>query len=297
MSESTRGPSEHGEEPIEPLRLSTGTGPSIEKSPEDAPHLDPYFAERQQAGRRATARAHLALNAYKILKVSLIAGAALAFAGYQGVKLYIRETAPAIGPSSAPAASSAPIASTPIVIVVPDPVPPVIVVPVPSGSAPAGERVPKATTTTQIGRVPVVDLGTQDTRTLEESLRTQRAAAAAEHRTLLVMLVRYDNAEHLDVERAMADPRMQEALADARIVRADARFYRKELAELGFPTVIVPTLCLVGPDLVPRDAIDGREWDDDTPANMAPVFSAFLHGTYKKRRHPWTPPPSRGVQL
>jgi len=153
--------------------------------------------------------------------------------------------------------------------------------------------VPKTTTTKQIGRVPVVDLGTQDTHTLEESLRAERAAAAGEHRTLLVMLVRYDFAQHLEIEAALADPRVQEALGEVRIVRADERFHDKELTALGFPSKIAPTLCLLGPDLRPRDVIDGREWDDDTAENIAPVIGAFLRGTYKKRRQPWTPPPAR----
>jgi hypothetical protein len=42
------------------------------------------------------------------------------------------------------------------------------------------------------------------------------------------------------------------------------------------------------------DSISGDEWDENTPANEAPVLGAFAKGTLKKRRHP---SPASGTAL
>ncbi len=54
---------------------------------------------------------------------------------------------------------------------------------------------------------------------------------------------------------------------------------------------------MLGPDLRPRDGIDGGEWDADVPENMAPVLGAFVQGTLTKRRTPWQALPSAGMRL
>lgn len=296
VSDSVRGPSEtESEEPVDPLRLSTGRLSSRDERPDDdAPVIDPFAAARAEEMANAKARAS---RAKAIGIAAILALLALGIGALAVSKLSSRSAADEGERATTAPSEAAPIASAPILVVPPDPTPRAIPTPPARGSARAGERVPKTTTTSRIGRIPVIDLGTQETQTLEESLRAQRASAAAESKTVLVMIVRYDFAEQPVLDAAMADPRVQEALADVRIVRVDGRFFAKELAALGFPLQIAPTLCLIGPDLVPRDAIDGREWDDDTPDNIAPVLGAFVRGTYKKRRHAWTPPQSRGVEL
>lgn len=81
---------------------------------------------------------------------------------------------------------------------------------------------------------------------------------------------------------------MQAALGPARLVRVDTYELRPEIEELGAWTQWTPGFFLLGPDLSARDGIDGGEWDDDTPENVAPVLSAFMKGKlpHEKRRQP-----------
>ena len=295
MSPSGHGAPEPGAEPagVDPVRLATSRGATREeRGAEDAPHLEPFLVAK--APKKARKRAIWWWIALGVIGAAFVAsvvwipyawraderdhpssGDGAAESGSQAAPVGLAPSGAASEVASSAASGN----------------------PSPSGSARAGERVPKTTSQSLVGRIPVVDLGRQETRTLEESLRAERASAAAEHRTLVVMIVRYDFAEHLVHEAMLSDPRMQEALGDVRIVRIDGRYYDKELTALGFKAKVVPTLCLLGPDLRPRDVIDGREWDEDSVENIAPIVSAFVRGTYKKRRHPWTPLPSRGEQL
>ena len=63
------------------------------------------------------------------------------------------------------------------------------------------------------------------------------------------------------------------------------------------PIKAIPGFFLLSPDLSPKDAINGGEWDDDIPPNIAPVLGAFMRGKYAKRREGWHASPSSGIRL
>jgi hypothetical protein len=169
--------------------------------------------------------------------------------------------------------------------------------PAPGTSSAAADSVPRQTKVAQVGKIEVVDLGVDSQRSLKDLLSEQRTAAKAAGQTLLLMTTRYGTPLFNDVDRSLPDPLLQQALASVRLVRADVRFFEVELDDMGVPTDSFPWFVLLGPDLVPRDGINGGEWGDDVPANIAPVLGPFVRGTYRQRRETWKPPPSKGVQL
>lgn len=170
--------------------------------------------------------------------------------------------------------------------------------PVPSGAPSAApDGVPRQTKVAQVGKIEVVDLGVDSQRSLKDLLSEQRTAAKAAGQTLLLQTTRYGSTLFHDVDRSLPDPLMQQALGGVRLVRVDVRYFEVELDEMGVPTDSYPWFVLLGPDLVPRDGINGGEWGDDVPANIAPVLGPFVRGTYRQRREMWKPPPSKGVQL
>ena len=78
---------------------------------------------------------------------------------------------------------------------------------------------------------------------------------------------------------------------------ADLLAFHEELESLRVPCDRFPGFFLLGPDLGPRDGIDGGEWDDDVARNIAPVLGAFVRGTYATRREGWKPLPGTGERL
>jgi len=182
--------------------------------------------------------------------------------------------------SSAPSAAAAPTATAPAI---PKP-----------GST---DVLPRKTQVARVGKIAIVDIGIEGRKSLAEELAEQRALAQAEKQTLLLMTTRFGTQGFRDVDAALSDPLLQTALANVRLVRADVVFFESELTELGVPTDGIPWFALLGPDLTPRDGIDGGEWDDDIPRNIAPVLDAFVHGSYKTRRQTWKPPKGKGVAL
>ena len=162
--------------------------------------------------------------------------------------------------------------------------------------APPSLRVPQATTTIERDAVIVIDVGV-GARSLADELAKQRAAAQEAHQTMLVMTTLADCGPCASVFDALPDPRMQAALARVRLVRVYADVFREDLDSLEIPSVNFPGFFVLGPDLRPRDGIDGGEWDDDVPANIAPVLQGFLRGTLTKRRTPWQALPGSGMRL
>lgn len=262
------------------------------EGPESAPVIeDPYLkAERERTAQRDRERGSRGLlRALQVLVVVpiLLGSIALIYREYRKL-----DPLPPAGAAQEPSSAAPP----------PEPSPgasQTSASPSASGSAAQGplRSAPRETRVTRAGRIPVIDLGTEDQRALEDSLRAERAAAQAEGRVLLVMTVQYKLPQFRDLDAALFDPLLQEALSDVRLVRVDATHFDAELNALGVPTHGVPWIVLLGADLVPRDGIDGGEWDEDVARNIAPVLGAFAHGTLKKRRHAWTPPRSKGVQL
>ncbi|HLV19771.1 MAG TPA: DUF4190 domain-containing protein [Polyangiaceae bacterium] len=175
---------------------------------------------------------------------------------------------------------------------------------VPKAHAPGAERsaVPHAgsevqsretaTTSTVIGAIDLVDIGT-DQGSLGKALDQQQQLAQDAGEQLLLWLVLPDCAPCNGVAASLSDPLMQRALEKVRVVRLDVREFALDLRHLGIPveqsngTVVVPGFVLLGPQQRPVDYLHGGEWDADIPANIAPVLGSFVRGTYKRRRHPW----------
>ncbi len=159
-----------------------------------------------------------------------------------------------------------------------------------------GFVIPRATSTLERGAITVVDVGV-GASSLADELSRQRDAARDARETMLVMTTTSDCGPCDSVFEALPDARMQTALARVRLVRVFADVFRDDLDSLKIPRVNFPGFFVLGPDLRPRDGIDGGEWDDDVPENMAPVLGAFVQGTLTKRRTPWQALPSAGMRL
>ncbi len=166
----------------------------------------------------------------------------------------------------------------------------------PSARAAAGSRAPATTTTIQRGDVTVVDVGI-GARSLADELARQRTLAQDAHETMLVMTTVADCGPCASVFGELTDRRMQAALSRVRLVRVYAEVFRDDLDSLEIPRAHVPGFFVLGPDLRPRDGIDGGEWDDDVAENIAPVLEAFVRGTLTKRRTPWQALPGSGMRL
>lgn len=154
----------------------------------------------------------------------------------------------------------------------------------------------KETTIRKEGRVTVVDVGAS-VSSLSRELAKQRADAASAGELLLVMTTRAGCAPCRRVADALGDPLMQTALAGVRLVRVDIDAFEDDLDGLRVPHDRSPGFSLLAPDLCPRDAIDGGEWDEDVAANIAPVLGAFVRGKYAARRQRFEPIPENGIRL
>ena len=89
-----------------------------------------------------------------------------------------------------------------------------------------------------------------------------------------------------EIETSLVDPRMQRALGGITLVRVDLDTFREDLDALRIKTDSLPWFYKLNDQLRPVDAISAGEWDDNIPANMAPILDAFLHGKPFKRREP-----------
>jgi hypothetical protein len=156
--------------------------------------------------------------------------------------------------------------------------------------------VPPRTRLLHVGKVTVIDEG-KATASLTEELARQRAEAAKEHETLMLMTTATRCDPCRGVDGALSDPLMQTALARVRLVRVDIEVFHEDLEGLRIPHDKVPGFFLLALDLTPRDGINGGEWDDDVAGNIAPVLGAFVREKYTKRRETWTPLPGNGMSL
>lgn len=140
-----------------------------------------------------------------------------------------------------------------------------------------------------VGGLKVVDLG-GDEPTLRGALQAQMKAAKAENKQVLVLVMADSCDPCKKLKEALTDASMQDALSPIVLVRVNTQVFERELQEMSYRTKEGerPGLYLLSSDGSPRDGILGNEWDDDTPANMAPVLKAFVLGKYKTRRHKFT---------
>lgn len=164
-----------------------------------------------------------------------------------------------------------------------------------AAQSPAGS-VPQRTTVQRVGALRVVDVGI-DAPSLAEELAKQRAEAYRVGEKVLVMTTRDPCDPCRGVETSLPDPLMQTALRGVRLVRVDLDVFKEDLEQLKMPAHRYPGFFLLSPDLRPDDGIDGGEWDDDIPQNIAPVLGAFVRKQYSLRREPWKPLPGSGVRL
>ena len=90
---------------------------------------------------------------------------------------------------------------------------------------------------------------------------------------------------------------MQTALTKVRLVRVDIEVFRDDLEAMKVPRKYIPGFYLLSLDLTPRDGINGGEWEEDIPPNIAPVLGAFVRGKYTARKQVWQPLPGSGIKL
>lgn len=173
----------------------------------------------------------------------------------------------------------------------------------PEGKAEAAEPTAKAvpilqreTSVRKEGSVTLVDVGVS-VSSFSQELAKQRAAAAVAGETIVVMTTKGECPSCRSVSSSLEDPLMQTALAKVRLVRVDIDAFEEDLTGLKMPHDRVPGFFLLAPDLYPRDGIDGGEWDEDVPANMAPVLGAFVRGKYDMRRQNFEPSLNGGIKL
>jgi len=140
-----------------------------------------------------------------------------------------------------------------------------------------------------VGSIAIVE-ATVGTSALESQLLRQLKESAAAGEQVVLWTVT-PGCEPCDaVGRSLSDARMQKALSKVRLVRADAGSFPAELQRLGVPIDTVPGFTLLDARAHAADHIHGGEWDDDIPANIAPVLAKFVRHSFATRRHPWARP-------
>ena len=191
--------------------------------------------------------------------------------------------------AGAPASPVAPVAP----VVAPAPAP--TLVPTPPTAPPTAPG-PKTSAShqggviiTRVGKVDLVDLGS-DVPSLSRELETQRKAAAADGKKVLLWVVLDDCQPCNGVSASLADAKMQTALEQIRLVRVNTRDFSQDLSFLGIPVGKVPGFALLGAANRPTDYVNGGEWDEDVSRNIAPVLGNFVRGRYDKRRETWRGP-------
>jgi hypothetical protein len=166
--------------------------------------------------------------------------------------------------------------------------------PAPRTEAEAVEAAPALPTLPpHIGKIVIVEAAVGGDR-LELQLLSQLEQSAQAGERLVLWTVTTDCEPCDEVGQALTDARMQRALGKVRLVRADTASFPRELRQLGIPSGAVPGFTLLDARAHPLDHIHGGEWDDNVPANMAPVLDKFLRHTLTQRRHPWARPLREG---
>jgi thiol-disulfide isomerase/thioredoxin len=151
------------------------------------------------------------------------------------------------------------------------------------GVRPRRGAVAAETSVEKIDALEVVDLH-PGSGALRDQLVAQLARSQASKRTMLVQTTAEWCKPCQEINDSLEDSRMNRALANVSLVRVDIDEFGDELKPLRLPATSVPWFVLLGADLKLKDAISAGEWDDNIPANMAPVLSKFLSGKLKVRR-------------
>jgi hypothetical protein len=159
----------------------------------------------------------------------------------------------------------------------------------PSSESPAGWAPGAPTVSEQpivIGAIRVTNIDPDAKQTFHQQLAEEVTRAASAHQTVVVVTcARWDTVSK-EIQRSLADPRMQAALANVDLVRVDVDDFGDDLKSAGMLENTLPWFYKVDGALRPIDAISAGEWDDNVPENMAPVLRSFLAGTLRVRRDP-----------
>jgi Domain of unknown function (DUF4190) len=143
-----------------------------------------------------------------------------------------------------------------------------------------------ATSAGRSGRPQVVDLHTSG-GTLRAQLVAIASSAQRAGEAILVETSARSCDPCAEIELAVPDPTVQDALSKVRLLRIDVGEFRSELAGLRMNEPTVPWFYLLDARGQPRDAISADEWDDNDAENIAPVLGAFVHGKLQPRRTSW----------
>jgi len=146
--------------------------------------------------------------------------------------------------------------------------------------------------TRSYGSLDVVDL--DGDRTLKPQLAEVARTASARGRTVILQTYVRSSRECAEVAESLDDPRMQRALANVTLVRADIESFEGELRAMRVSTDAAPWFYKLDGTAHPTDALSADEWDANLPENMAPILADFAKGARPKRRAPPTPSPSPG---
>jgi hypothetical protein len=195
-------------------------------------------------------------------------------------------------PSSSSSSSTPSPAYRPPRYPVPSPVPtsPTPTPPLVSPGSNSGASRDTGVVSTKIGNIDLIDVG-NGVRSLSAELDNQRTLAQKDGDKLVMWVVMDDCQPCNGVAASLSDPKLQAALANIRLVRVNVRDFQADLKYLGVPADKFPGFVLLGPTNRPTDYVNGGEWDEDIPRNIAPVLGNFVKGSYTKRREPW-----RGVK-
>jgi hypothetical protein len=161
--------------------------------------------------------------------------------------------------------------------------------PMPTPAEAAEVEPPLPVLPAHIGKIVIVEAAA-GTETLEVQLLAQLQESAKAGEQVVLWTVMPECEPCTAVGRALADARMQRALAKVRLVRVDATSFPGELRRLGVPVEPVPGFTLLDTHAHALDHIHGGEWDADIPANIAPILDKFLRHGLSTRRHPWARP-------
>lgn len=138
----------------------------------------------------------------------------------------------------------------------------------------------------RIGQIELVDIGT-NVDSLSGELARQMRIARHDGSRLLLWVSAPDCAPCKGVASALSDRRLQQALERTRVVRVNRDEFAPELDAIGIPYQAIPGFALLDAEIRPVDYLDGGEWDEDVPHNIAPVLAGFMRGNYNMRRRAW----------
>ncbi len=215
--------------------------------------------------------------------ISIVLGALNVVVSVVGLALLIGLVDSPSATSSPPPYAPSPRYAPTVLPTSPGPSPPLVS---PGGPKSGSSSQDTSVVVTRIGGINLVDIGT-GVRSLSAELDNQKKLAQKDGKKLLLWVV-VDGCQPCNgVAASLSDQKMQTALGSVRLARVNTRDFLADLQYLGIPVEKVPGFVLLGPTNRPVDYVNGGEWDEDVPRNIAPVLGNFVRGSYSKRRDPW----------